>query len=134
MSKIQAERRSAIEHELFEITDEMKEAMERARIDDKNRYPEIDRKEPTEKKNNFREYNQKQSFFITVSKNKFLEAGHPAAIIDTIIEHMDLEKLYEYYSSEGNQPYHPKMMLKILFYGYYTGIMSCRTIWDSVIN
>ncbi len=47
---------------------------------------------------------------------------------------MDLEKLYEYYSSEGNQPYHPKMMLKILFYGYYTGIMSCRTIWDSVIN
>ncbi len=57
MSKTQEERRSAIEHELFEITDEMKEAMKRARIDDKNRYPEIDKKEPTEKKNNFREYN-----------------------------------------------------------------------------
>ncbi len=66
MSKTQAERRSAIEHELFEITDEMKEAMERARINDKNRYPEIDGKRATEKKNNFREYNQKQSFFTIV--------------------------------------------------------------------
>ncbi len=41
MSATQAERRSNIEHELFEITDEIKEAMERARIDNKNRYPDI---------------------------------------------------------------------------------------------
>ncbi len=134
MSTTQAERRSNIEHELFELTDEIKEAMKKAYTDNKNRYPEINGKSQTEEKNNFREYNQTQSFFIPITKDKFLEAGHPAAIIDTIIERLDLESLYNYYSSEGNQPYHPKMMLKILFYGYYIGIMSCRTIWDSVIN
>jgi transposase len=88
----------------------------------------------TNENNNFREYDQNQSFFITVTKDKFLDAGHPAALIDIIIERLDLGILYKQYSQEGNPAYHPKMMLKILFYGYYTGIMSCRTIWDSVIN
>jgi len=134
MSATQAERRSAINHELFEITDEIKEAMDRARIENKKRYPDIEATGQSEEKNNFRAYDQNQSFFITVTKEKFLDASHPAAIIDTIIERLDLENLYNYYSNEGNQPYHPRMMLKILFYGYYTGIMSCRTIWDSVIN
>lgn len=135
MSATQAERRSTINHELFTITDEMKEAMEKARISQINSFPDVE--EDTsyfDGKMNFRAYDQNQSFFIDVAKNKFLDAGHPAAIIDTIIERLDLEKLYNYYSEEGNPAYHPKMMLKILFYGYYTGIMSCRTIWDSVVN
>ena len=85
MSATQAERRSAIEHELFEITDKIKEEMERARIENRNKYSDIDGTNQSEEKNNFREYDQTQSFFITVTKDKFLDAGHPAAIIDTII-------------------------------------------------
>ena len=134
MAATQAERRSTIDHELFEITDEMKVAMEKARISRTDSFPDVKKTSCSDEENNFRAYDQNQSFFITVTKDKFLDAGHPAAIIDTIIERLDLESLYNYYSNEGNQAYHPKMMLKILFYGYYTGIMSCRTIWDSVIN
>jgi len=134
MSETQAELRSTINHELFSITDEMKEAMEKARISQLGRFADFEDAGGYEVKNNFRAYDQNQSFFITVTKDKFLDAGHPAAIIDTVIERLDLEGLYIQYSKEGNPPYHPKMMLKIVFYGYYTGIMSCRTIWDSVIN
>ena len=134
MSETQAERRSTINHELFSITAEMKEAMEKARISELGRFADFEDGGCYEGKNNFRAYDQNQSFFITVTKDKFLDAGHPAAIIDTIIERLDLETLYVQYSKEGNPPYHPKMMLKIVFYGYYTGIMSCRTIWDSVTN
>jgi len=134
MSETQAELRSNINHELFSITDEMKEAMEKARISQLGNFADFEDASCYKGKNNFRVYDQNQSFFITVTKDKFLDAGHPAAIIDTIIERLDLEILYNQYSKEGNPAYHPKMMLKILFYGYYTGIMSCRTIWDSVIN
>ena len=133
MSETHAERRSDIDHELFTITDEMKAAMEQARIRQNENLPDVI-DTYSEEKNNFRAYDQDQSFFITVTKDKFLDAGHPAAIIDVIIERLDLEILYKRYSKEGNPPYHPKMMLKILFYGYYTGIMSCRTIWDAVTN
>lgn len=130
----QAELRSNINQELFEITDEMKEAMEKARLRDAERYPKGKEAGINENKNNFRAYDQDQSFFITVTKDRFLESGHPAVIIDAIIERLDLQVLYDRYSDEGNPAYHPKMMLKILFYGYYAGIMSCRTIWDAVVN
>ena len=134
MSITQAERRSTIDHELFIITDEMREAMEKARLNQNGDVPDVIDINYCDGQNNFRVYDQDQSFFITVTKDKFLDAGHPAAIIDIIIERLDLEILYTKYSKEGNPAYHPKMMLKILFYAYYAGIMSCRTIWDSVIN
>lgn len=88
MSATQAERRSNIEHELFEITEEMKEAMERARITNKNRYPDIENESHLEEKNNFRAYDQNQSFFITITKDKFLDASHPAAPLITL-EHTE---------------------------------------------
>ena len=134
MSATHAERRSTIEHELFTITDEMKEAMEKARASQIDSCPGGEDPRYSDGNNNFRSYDQDQSFFITITKDKFLDAGHPAAIIDIIIERLDLAILYNHYAKEGNPAYHPKMMLKILFYGYYTGIMSCRTIWDSVMN
>ena len=61
-----------------------------------------------DRENNFRPYDQRQRLFVDVSKDSFLEERHPA--------------------------YHPKMMLKVLFYTYYIGVMSSRTIWDCVIN
>ena len=35
---------------------------------------------------------------------------------------------------EGKLSFHPKLMLKVLFYAYYDGVMGCRTIWDAVIH
>jgi len=46
--------------------------MERARIENRNQYPDIDDTDQSEEKNNFREYDQTQSFFITVTKDKFI--------------------------------------------------------------
>lgn len=83
-------------------------------------------------KNNFREYNQEQLFWANINLDKLLKDDHPARIVNKIIEMLDLESIYNYYSNEGNPSYHPKMMLKILFYGYYCGRMSCRKMWDDV--
>ena len=82
--------------------------------------------------NNFREYNQAQGIFRTIIPDKLLEAAHPARIIDKVVEMLDLQKLYAYYKEEGNPSYHPKMMLKVLFYGYYAGLMSCRKLWKGL--
>lgn len=131
----QTERRSNINSELFEITDEMKRVMEENLTYREMKQKEIPKKSTdSNEKMNFKAYDQSQSFFVTVSKENFLDAGHPAAIIDTVIEQLNLKPLYDYYSKEGNQAYHPKMMLKVLFYSYYAGIISCRTIWDAVIH
>lgn len=81
---------------------------------------------------NFMSYDQKQGMFFTLVPDELLESDHPARIIDAVVENLDLTKIYEYYSSEGSKTYHPKMMLKVLFFGYQQGVFSGRTLHRSL--
>jgi transposase len=81
---------------------------------------------------NFKDYNQEQGIFRTIVPAELLEEDHPARIVDIVVENLDLEKLYEEYSEEGCPGYHPKMLLKVLFYSYFTGMMSCRGMWNNL--
>jgi len=49
-------------------------------------------------------------------------------MISAIIDTLDLSVLYSKYSWEGGETYHPKSMLKIVFYGYPHGTRSSRKI------
>jgi len=84
------------------------------------------------KGNKFREYNRDQLRFMNLSIDGLLEEGHPARVIDRVVDRLNLSKILADYSEEGKRAYHPVMMLKILFYSYMKGIMSCRKIWDSM--
>jgi transposase len=75
---------------------------------------------------NFREYNQRQGVFRQLVPNELLEDDHPARIVDAVVERLDLTNVYAVYQDEGNTAYHPKMMLKVLFYSYLIGVMSSR--------
>lgn len=81
---------------------------------------------------NFRAYDQSQNVFRPIIVNDLLEPEHPARIVDKVVELLDLSRLYREYKDEGNQPYHPKMMLKVLFYSYYIGVMSSRKMWEGL--
>jgi transposase len=81
---------------------------------------------------NFREYDQRQGVFRQIVPNELLDEDHPARIVDAVVERLDLSELYATYSEEGNPPYHPKMMLKVLFYSYLNGMMSCRKMWEGL--
>src|SRR4030065_836126 len=75
---------------------------------------------------NFRGYDQRQGVFRQLVPNELLEEDHPARIVDVIVERLDLSEVYAVYKFEGNPAYHPKMMLKVLFYSYLIGVMSSR--------
>jgi transposase len=134
MNETHSEKRSAgLHRELIPIDEEMKKKMASAYQSakgDSSRYEGDEEDSP----NNFRPYDQRQDFFVSVSKSAFFEAEHPAAVIDSVVERLDLKAVYGDYAKEGNPPYHPKLMLKVLFYAYYCGIMSCRTIWEQVVH
>ena len=53
-----------------------------------------------------------------------------------VIDPMDLSKLTSQYAGKGSKPYHPKLLLGILVYGYATGVFSSRRLeratYDSV--
>ncbi len=118
--------------ELIEITEALRVAQEKAVHEDRQ-WKQIMSEAGEPQKYNFRDYDQSQVYFVPVRLNNFLETEHPARVIDIIVEKMDLSSLYERYSDEGNPPYHPKMMLKVLFYAYYRGVRSCRQIRKALV-
>ena len=69
----------------------------------------------TDEKKNFRDYDQRQGIFRTITANELLEPEHPARVVDVVVERLDLASLYDEYREEGAPAYRPKMMLKVLF-------------------
>ena len=77
---------------------------------------------------NLRPYCQNQSLLFPANLLDFLKDDDLCMVIDDVVNNLDLSCLYANISSEGNVAYHPKMMLKVLFYAYASGIFSSRNI------
>jgi transposase len=81
-----------------------------------------------QKKLNVREYNNKQMLLFPASIGDFLPDDHIVHVVDEIVENLDLSSFYDRIPSVGNPSYHPRMMIKVLFYAYMTGTYSSRKI------
>lgn len=81
---------------------------------------------------NVRTYDQHQMLLFPPSIRSALPDDHLCIVVDDIVNTMDLSCLYIKVASEGNPPYHPAMMLKVLFYAYATGTFSSRKIAKAI--
>lgn len=77
---------------------------------------------------NVRNYNNKEMLLFPASIGDYLPKDHLAWVIDEVVNQLDLGCLYKKVPSVGNPSYHPKMMLKVLFYGYAAFCFSSRKI------
>jgi len=76
----------------------------------------------------FKEYNQRQIWLIPPDLEDEIPKGDLCRVIDEVVENIDIKCIEDKYPEEGNTAYHPRMMLKILFYSYARGIFSSRKI------
>jgi transposase len=85
-------------------------------------------KAPAGRSKVFRSYDPDQSFLMPPSLDEWLPQDHTARFIaETVDELLDLSVVYDsYVSASGAPPYDPTMMLKMLLYGYSTGVTSSR--------
>ena len=76
----------------------------------------------------FRPYEPGQMLLMPPKLNDWLPADHLAHHVSDIVEQLDLDLFYAPYAGDGrrNSPYSPRMMVKILIYGYATGVCSSR--------
>lgn len=74
-----------------------------------------------------RAYDQDQMFLLPPSLNEWVGQGHPARIFSDIVDRLDTSK-FRISQREGRPAYHPRMMVKVLLWGYATGIRSSRKI------
>jgi transposase len=78
----------------------------------------------------FRRYAPEQSMLLPPSPRDWLPDGHLAHFISDTVDNLDLSAFYEPYEGDGrrNSPFDPRMMVKILLYGYATGTFSSRKL------
>src|SRR5688572_13045322 len=76
----------------------------------------------------FLPYEPEQDFLLPPSVSDWLPENHLGYFVSEIIDRLDLEKFYARYEGDGrrNQPYDPAMLVKVLVYGYATGVFSSR--------
>ncbi|MCG2722576.1 MAG: transposase [Thermodesulfovibrionales bacterium] len=74
-----------------------------------------------------RPYDQEQIFLLPPSLNEWVRQDHPARVFSEIIDRIDTRPFREP-KEEGRPAYHPKMMLKVLLWGYANGVRSSRKI------
>ena len=52
----------------------------------------------------------------------------PVRLVNQIVDKLDISVIEKTYKGGGTSSYHPRMMLKVLFYAYMNNIYSCRKI------
>lgn len=57
-----------------------------------------------------------------------IPANHPVKLVDEVVNQLDISNILSQYKGGGSSSYHPKMMIKVLFYSYLSNIYSCRKI------
>lgn len=76
----------------------------------------------------FRSYHQRQPFLLPPNLYDFVDGGHPAHLINDLVEQLDLRALEARYGTLGQPAYHPRLMLKVILYGFTVGIFSSRKL------
>ena len=78
----------------------------------------------------YRPYFPEQDFLLPPSLREWLPEGHLAYFVSDLIDQLDLSQIEQHYEREerGYPPYHPRMMTKVLVYGYCVGVFSSRQL------
>ena len=77
-----------------------------------------------------RAYDPEQQLLLPAAPQELLPPEHLCYFISDIVDELDLSDITARYEREsrGGPPYHPRMMVKVLLYGYCIRVSSSRRI------
>ena len=78
----------------------------------------------------YRPYAPDQQLLLPAALREWLPDDHLAYFISDVVDELELLEITARYEREsrGGPPYHPRMMVKVLLYGYCVGVASSRRI------
>ena len=78
----------------------------------------------------YRPYDPDQQLLLPAALQEWLPDDHLAYFISDVVDQLDMSEITARYEREsrGGPPYHPRMMVKVLFFGYCVGVASSRRI------
>ncbi|HOO84047.1 MAG TPA: IS1182 family transposase [Prolixibacteraceae bacterium] len=76
----------------------------------------------------FKEVTSQQTVLFPSNIGDRIPDNHPVRLVNSIVDQLNIDRILELYKGGGTSSYHPRIMLKILFYSYFNNIQSCRKI------
>ncbi|WPU97142.1 IS1182 family transposase [Mucilaginibacter sabulilitoris] len=76
----------------------------------------------------FKAYDPDQLTFLPYKLEELVPAGHPVRIVKQVVDAVDVKPLNRKYKGGGASSFHPRLMLKLLIYGYLTNTYSSRKL------
>lgn len=72
--------------------------------------------------------NRDSPYILPPCVQDYVPEDHLARFVVELVDQLDLRSLSAVYAGKGKRPYHPAMLLALLFYGYATGVFSSRKL------
>lgn len=76
----------------------------------------------------FKSYNTGISTIFPIELEERIPVSSPVRLINSIVDGLKLDKVIETYKGGGTTAYHPRALLKVVFYAYMNNVYSCRRI------
>jgi len=76
----------------------------------------------------FKPYDPDQLTFLPYKLEELVPAGHPVRIVKQVVDAIDTKPINRKYKGGGASSFHPRLMLKLLVYGYLTNTYSSRKL------
>jgi transposase len=57
-----------------------------------------------------------------------IPSNHPVRLVSTVVDELDISSIMSNYKGGGTSSFHPRMLIKVLFYSYLSNVYSCRKI------
>lgn len=80
----------------------------------------------------FQEYSPEQAALLPLHVRDVLSEKHLVFLISAVVDKQDLHAWEASYSDEGQRPYHPALLLKVLLYAFALGVRGSRKIEQRV--
>jgi transposase len=80
----------------------------------------------------FKDYNFNQNLLLPPRLEELIAPNHSVRVVNQVVDNLNLDPILAKYEGGGCPAYHPRLMLKVLVYGYLTNQYSSRKIEQSL--
>ena len=82
----------------------------------------------------YKPYISNETLLFPPNLGDFIPLDAPVRLISDIVDYMDLKELHGSYSNapDGQPPYHPAMLLKVVLFGYMNNLFSTRGLEEAM--
>lgn len=80
----------------------------------------------------FKPIYQNQTSMFPYDFDSFVDKSHPVRLLNQVVDQLDITPLINTYKGGGTSSYHPRILLKLVIFGYLNNLFSSRKIARAV--